>query len=157
MVVRGVRLREQTAREHDPGDLLLQEEFDVVGLGDAALGLGAQHRCEALLGEGAADDLGERGEDRVLQLGQDQADQAGALAAQLGGPLVAQDVQRAQYGLPGRLGDPRFAVKYPADRGLADPNLLRHLSKSSRHRRKANANTASGLLQCQETWATTGR
>ena len=84
MVVRRVGLGVQAAGEDDARDLLLEQQLDVVGLGDAARGLGAQHRREALLGERAADDLGEGREDRVLQLGQDQPDQPGALAAQLG-------------------------------------------------------------------------
>ena len=83
-----------------------------------------------LLREGAADDLGERREDRVLQLGQHQPDQPGPLAAQLGGALVAQHVQRGEHGCPGVLGDPGLAVEHPADRGLADPDLLRHLCQS---------------------------
>ncbi|GFN07753.1 hypothetical protein Smic_63090 [Streptomyces microflavus] len=69
----------QAAREDHAGDLLLEEELDVVGLRDPALGLGAEHRGEPLLGEGAADHLGEGREDRVLQLGQDEPDQPGPL------------------------------------------------------------------------------
>lgn len=112
---------------------MLEQEVHVVRFGDSALGLGAQHGGEPLLGEGAADDLGEGGEDRVLQFGQDEADEPGALAPQLGGPLVTEDVQGRQHGLPGGPRDPGLAVEHPAHRGLADPNLLGYLSKSSRH------------------------
>ena len=75
VVVRGVLLVVEAAREDHAGDLLLEEELDVVGLRDAALGLRAEHRGEPLLGERAADHLGEGREDRVLQLRQDQSDQ----------------------------------------------------------------------------------
>jgi hypothetical protein len=123
----------------------LQQEVHVVGLGDPALGLGAQHRRQALLGERTSDDLGERGEDRVLQLGQHKSDQPGPLASELGGPLVPEHVQSRHYGLPCCRGDTGFAVEDAADRRLADPDLLRDLGKSSRHARKNSANTASGL------------
>ena len=94
----------------------------------AAGGLGAQHRREALLGEGAADDLGERREDRVLELGQDEADEPGAFAAQLGRSLVAEDVEGGQHRLAGRLGDAGLAVEHAADGRLADADLACHLA-----------------------------
>ncbi len=145
VLVRGVGLGVQAAGEHHPGHLLLEEQVHVVGLGDAALGLRAQHGGESELGQRAADDLGERREDRVLQLGQDQADEPGALAAQLCGPLVAEDVERGEHRLPGGLRNPGLAVEHPADRGLADSDLPGHLSKSSRHARKNSASFANGL------------
>ena len=123
VVVRGVLLGVLAADEHDAGDLLLQQELDVVGLGDAAGRLRAQHRRVAVLREPAADDLAERREDRVLQLGQEEADEAGALAAQLGRALVAEHVQRRQHGLAGGLGDPRLLVQHAADGRFADPDL----------------------------------
>lgn len=79
MLVRLVRLREETAGEDHSGDLLLEQEVHVVRLRDAALGLGAEDRGESLLREGAADDLGESREDRVLELRQYEADQPGPL------------------------------------------------------------------------------
>ena len=85
VLVPGVALGVEAAGEHDTGDVLLQQQLDVVGLRDAAGGLGAQHGGEPLLGKCAADDVGERREDRVLQLGQHQADQSGPLARSLVG------------------------------------------------------------------------
>ena len=45
VAVRRVGLGVQPAGEDDPGDLLLEEQVDVVGLGHAADGLGAQDRA----------------------------------------------------------------------------------------------------------------
>ena len=109
VVVRRVLLGVQAAGEDDARDLLLEQQVDVVRLGDAAGRLGAQDRREALLGEGAADDLGEGREDRVLELRQDEADEPGAFAAQLGRPFVAEDVERGEDRLAGRLGDAGLA------------------------------------------------
>ena len=109
VVVGGVGLRVEAAGEHDARDLLLEQQVDVVRLGDAAGRLGAQDGREALLGECAADDLGEGREDRVLELRQDEPDEPGALAAQLGRPLVAEDVERGQDRLAGRFGDAGLA------------------------------------------------
>ena len=97
VVVVGVALGVEPAGEDDPRDLLLEQQLDVVGLGDAAGGLGAQHRREALLRERSADHLGEGREDRVLQLGQHQPDEPGPLAAQLGRSLVAEHVERREH------------------------------------------------------------
>lgn len=149
VVVRGVGLREQASGEDDSGHLLLEQEVDVVRLGDAALGLGAQDRRQPLLRERAADHLRERGEDGVLQFRQHEADQARALAPQLGGPLVSEHIERGEDGLPCRLGDTGLSVEDTADRRLADSHLLGHLSKSSRHERKSIANFASELRRCQ--------
>lgn len=133
VLVPGVRLGELAAREDHAGHLLLEQQFHVVRLGDAAVGLGAQDGGEALLGERTADHVRERGKDRVLQLRQDEPDQARALAAQLGRPLVAQDVQGREHGLPGGLRDAGLVVEHPADRRLTDADLLCHLSKSPCH------------------------
>ena len=76
VAVRRVGLGVEPAGEHHARDLLLEQQVDVVRLRHAADGLGAQDRREALLGEGARDDLGEGREDRVLELGQDEADEA---------------------------------------------------------------------------------
>ena len=123
----------QAAREHDARDLLLEQELDVVRLGDAAGRLRAQDRREPALGETDAHDLGDGREDRVLELGQDEADEPGALAAQLGRPLVAEDVERREHGLARGLGDPGLAVEDAADRRLADADLACHLCESSCH------------------------
>ena len=92
-----------------PGHLLVEEQVDVGRLGEAAGGARAQHRREAVLGEGAADDVGERREDRVLQLGQHEPDEAGPLAAQLRRSLVAEHVERREHRLTGRLATRRGA------------------------------------------------
>ena len=84
--------------------MLVEQHVDVVGLGEAARGAGAQHRGEATLGQRAADDLGQRGEDGVLQLGQHEADKPGTLPAQLAGPLVAEHVERGEHRFPGAVG-----------------------------------------------------
>ena len=107
VVMAGVLLGVEPAGEDDSRDLLLEEQVDVVGLRDPAGRLGAEDRREALLGEGATDDLGERRKDRVLELREDQPDEPGALAAQLGRSFVAEDVEGRQDGLAGRLGDAR--------------------------------------------------
>ena len=91
-----VRLGVQAAGEDDARDLVLEQQLDVVGLGQAACGLGAQHRRVALLRERGADHLGEGREDGVAELGQDEAHEAAAFPAQLGGSLVAEDVERGQ-------------------------------------------------------------
>ena len=127
VVVRGALLGVVTAGEHHPGDVLVEQHADVVGLRQAARRAGAQHRREAPLRQRPADHLGQRREDRVLQFGQHQADEPGAFTAQLGGPFVAEDVERGQHGLPGTGGHAGLAVEDPADRGLADPHLLGHL------------------------------
>ena len=131
VAVRRVGLGVEPAGEDHARDLLLEQEVDVVRLGHAADGLGAQDRREALLGEGARDDLGEGREDRVLELGQDEADEARALAAQLRRALVAQDVERGQDRLAGRLGDAGLLVEDAADRGLADADLAGDIRESS--------------------------
>ena len=131
VLVRRVLLGVQAAGEHDARHLLLEQQVDVVGLGDAAGGLGAQHRREALLGERPADDLGERREDRVLELGQHEPDEPGPFAAQLGRALVAEHVERGEHRLARRLGDAGLAVEDAADRRLADADLARHLCEPS--------------------------
>ncbi len=144
--VRRIGLRVQPAEEDHTGDLLLEQQLDVVRLGHAARGLRAEHRGEAPLRQGAADHLGEGGEDRVLQLRQDQADQSRALAAQLGRTLVAEHVQGGQHSAAGLVGDAGFAVEHPADRRLAHPDLLGHLGKSSCHGPQRRAFAATDLL-----------
>ena len=79
------------------------------------------------------DDLGEGREDRVLELGQDQADQAGAFAAELGRALVAEDVERGQDRLAGRLRDAGLLVEDAADGRLADPDLACDIGEAVRH------------------------
>lgn len=148
VIVGCVGLGVQPTGEHDTGDLLLQEELDVVGLGDPALGLRTEHGGQPLLGERASDHLGEGREDRVLQLGQDQPDQPGALTAELRRALVAEHVQRGENGLPRGVGDAWLAVQHAADRGLADSYFLGNLSKSSRHKRKISAKNARRLRCC---------
>ncbi len=133
VAVRGVLLGIETAEEHDARDLLLQQQVDVLRLGHPAGGLGAEHRCEAVLRQGRADALRERGEDRVLQLGQHQPHQPGALPPQLGRPFVPEHVQRGQHGRPGVVRNAGPVVEHAADRRLAHPDLLRHCRKSSRH------------------------
>ena len=133
MAVRRVGLRVEAAGEDDARDLLLEQQVDIVRLGDAADRLGAQHRREPLLREGAADHLGERREDGVLELRQDEADQAGTFAAQLGRPLVAQDVERRQDRLAGRLGHAGLLVEDAADGRLTDPDLACDLGESFGH------------------------
>ena len=100
VVARGF-LRVEAACEHHAGNLLLEEQVDVVRLRDPAGGLRAQDRREALLGKCTADDLREGREDRVLELRQDEPDEPGALAAQLRRPLVAKHVERGQDRLAG--------------------------------------------------------
>ena len=80
VVVRGGDLGAVTAREHHPRCVLVEQHVDVVGLGETALGAGAEHRGEAALGQRPADDLGQRGENGVLQFGQHEADKPGTLA-----------------------------------------------------------------------------
>ena len=133
VAVRRGRLGVQAAGEDDAGDLLLEEEVDVVLLRHAADGLGAQHRGVALLRERPRDHLREGREDRVLELRQDESDEARALAAQLGRPLVAQDVERGQDGLPGRFGHTGLPVEDAADRRFADADLARDVRQSFRH------------------------
>jgi hypothetical protein len=79
VLVRCVRLRVQAAYEDDAGNLLLQQEIDVVGLGYPARRLGAQHRRKAPLREHRAHDLGKCREDWVLQLRQHQPYEPGPL------------------------------------------------------------------------------
>ena len=62
--------------EDDARDAAVEEQLDVLVLGDAAGGLRAQHRRVPVLGQQGLHHLGERREDRVLQLGDDQADEA---------------------------------------------------------------------------------
>ena len=143
VAVRRVGLGVQAAGEHDARHLLLEEQVDVVRLGHAADGLRAQDRREALLGEGAADHLGEGREDRVLELRQDEADEARALAAQLGRSLVAQDVERGQDRLAGRLGDAGLLVEDAADRRLAHPDLAGDVGQSVCHARHGTQIRAS--------------
>ena len=92
-------------------------------------GTRAEHGVETALGERAGDHLGERREDGVLKLRHDQPDHAGAAHTQVGRTLVADHVERGQNGGAGRLGDPRAAVQYTADGGLADPGLLGNVCK----------------------------
>ena len=133
MAVRRVLLRVQAAGEHDPRDLLLEQQLDVLRLGHAARGLGAQDRREPALREGDAHDLGERREDRVLELRQHEADEARALAPELGRPLVAHDVERGEHRLTRGVRDAGLAVEHAAHRGLAHADLARHLGESSCH------------------------
>ena len=133
VVVGCVLLGIEPAGEHDARDLLLQEQVDVVGLRDPAGRLRAEHRREALLGEGAADHLGERREDRVLQLRQDESDKTGPLAAQLRRSFVAEDVEGGEDCLAGCLGDAGLAVQHSADGRLTDADLARDLGEPSGH------------------------
>ena len=98
--VRRIGLRVQAAGEDDTRHLLLEQQIDIVRLGHAPDRLGAQHRREPLLREGAADDLGEGREDRVLELWQDEPDKAGAFAAKLGRAVRSRG-RRARSGPPG--------------------------------------------------------
>ena len=134
--VRSVLLGVQAAGEHDAGHLLVEEQVDVGRLGEPADGARAQHRGEALLGEGAADDVGDGREDRVLQLGQDEPDEAGPFAAQLSRSLVAEHVERREHRLAGRLGDAGALVEHAADRRLAHTDVSSNLRKPPAHARK---------------------
>jgi hypothetical protein len=151
VVVRRVLLRVLATDEDHAGDLLLQEQLDVVRLGDAAGALRAEHRGVAVLGEPAADELAEGGEDRVLQLGQEQADQAGALAPQLARSLVSEHVERRQHGLTSRVAHAGLLVEHAAHRRLAHPDLLGHLGESSRH-----AQDVTQSAQVLARWVSTG-
>ena len=133
MVVGRIGLRVQSAGKDHAGDLLLEEQVDIVRLGHAAGRLGAQHRRVALLREGAADDIGKRREDRVLEFRQDEPDQPGAFAPKLRRSLVAQDVEGRQDPLAGSLRDTGLLVEDAAHRRLGDANLLRHIRESSCH------------------------
>ena len=133
VAVRRVLLGVQAAGEHDPRDLLLEQQLDVLRLRHAARGLGAQDRREPALRERDAHDLGQRREDRVLELRQHEADEARALAPELGRPLVAHDVERGEHRLTRGVGDPGLAVEHAAHRGLAHADLARHLGESSCH------------------------
>ncbi len=73
-------------------------------------------------------DLGEGRENRVLQLGQDEPDQTGPVSPELGRPLVAEHVEGGEHGAPGGLTDAGPAVEHATDGGLADADLLGHLS-----------------------------
>jgi len=128
VIVRGRQLAVMAAREDHAGRVLVEQHVDVVGLGQPAGSPGAQHRCEAALGQRAADDLGQRREDRVLKLGQHQPDQPGALAAQLGRALIAEHVKGGEHGFPGAVGHACLAIEHPAHSGLADADLLGDLS-----------------------------
>ena len=101
-----------------------EEQVDVLGLADGSGGQGAEDRRVAALGQRAPDDVGEGGEDRILELGQHQPDEPAAVAAQLGRPFVAEDVERDEDRLAGRIGDPGLRVQDAADGGLADTGLL---------------------------------
>ncbi len=133
MVVRRVGLGIEPSGEHDARDLLLEEQVDVVGFGDSAGCLGAQHGRESLLRERTAHDLGERRKDGVLELREDEAHEAGALAAELRRPLVAQDVEGREDPLARCIRDAGLLVQDATDGRLGHANLLRHVRKSSRH------------------------
>ena len=136
VAVRGVLLGVQAAGEHDARHLLVEQQVDVRRLGEAADGARAQHRGEAVLGEGPADDVGDGREDRVLQLGQDETDEARPFAAQLRRSLVAEHVERREHRLAGRFGDTGTLVEDPADRRLADADVTSNLGKPPTHARK---------------------
>ena len=74
-----------------------------------------------------------------------------AFAAQLGGSLVAQDVERGEDRLAGRLRDARLLVEHPADGRLADTDLAGYLCESSGHGR----NVTQILRKClqRSRWA----
>ena len=133
VAVRGVLLGVQAAGEDDARHLLVEEQVDVGRLGEAADGARAQHRGEALLGEGAADDVGDGREDRVLQFRQHEADEPGPLAAQLRRTFVAEHVEGREHRLAGRLGDAGTLVEHSADRRLAHADVAGDLGKPSAH------------------------
>ena len=106
MAVRASAWAYMPAGEHDPRHLLLDQQVDVLRLGDPARVRVHSTGVKPVLGERATDDVGEGREDRVLQLGQDEPDEPGPLAAQLRRPLVAEHVERGEHRLAGGLRTP---------------------------------------------------
>lgn len=113
----------QARHEDDPRDAAVEEQLDVLVLGDAPWRLGAQHRREAALSEERLHDLGERREDRVLELRHDQPDQSRP-AAQPQRTLVAQHVQSREHRLTGGRRDAGPVVEHPRHGRLADARML---------------------------------
>ena len=136
----------QAGDEDDAVDGVLEQHLDVLVLGGAAGGLGAQQRRVPALGEHRLDDLRERGEHGVGQLGDDEADEAGGAGAQLLGSLVAEHVEGGQHGLP-RLGRHAvLAVEDPRHRGRADAGLLGQVRQSGAHRRQRRGHRTSSSV-----------
>ncbi len=127
------RVREAGADEDDAADVLLQQHLYVVRLGDPVGRPGAQHRDQPPLVERPRERLGERREDRVLQIGHHQADQRRPGAPQLRGPLEAEDVERRQHRVAGRLRHVGPAVQHATDRRLADAGKSGNFGESFRH------------------------
>ena len=111
MLVAGIGLGVEAAGEDDPRHLVLEQELDVLALGDPAGRERAEHRGIATLGERAADDVGEGGEDRVLELRQHQTNEPAALAPELRRPFIAEHVEGDEHRLPRRLGDPALPFR----------------------------------------------
>ena len=119
----GGRVGVLAGQEDDPGDPAVDEHLHVVVLVHPARGLRAQHRGEALGGQGRLDDLRERREDRVDELGHHEADEQGRLGPQPGRPVVAEHVDGSEHGAARGGSDPRPVVQHAADGRLADVGL----------------------------------